>query len=216
MQKVISKKEKEFLSVIYQHIRGTGFPPTFVEMKKKLGVSSNQSVLDVLKKLTDKRLIKRTRDIARSIVILPLGYKSLEKPSLVPFLGATSAGAPVDMLEVAGEWKVLPSENDKLEKLNSEVFLLRVYGDSMINAGINDGDVVLVKHDKEFISGDIVLAQIGEESTVKRFISDDKPPFIYLKPENPNYDIIPATEEMQLIGKIISIFNSGQWRLLKQ
>ncbi len=166
MRRIINKREKEFLSVIYQSIVGTGFPPTFVEMKQVTGLSSNQSILDTLKKLTDNRLIKRTKDVARSIVILPLGYKFLGKPPLAPFLGATSAGVPVDMLEIAGEWKMLPSEDDKLERLNSEVFLLRVYGDSMINAGINDGDVVLVKHEKEFISGDVVLAQIGEESTV--------------------------------------------------
>jgi len=215
MKKAINKRQKELLSIIYQYIVDTGFPPTFVEMKESLGITSNQSVLDALKKLTDHKLIKRTQGTARSIAILPLGYKILGEPLLAPFLGATSAGVPTDILDAAGEWRAIPSASDKLERLKDEVFFLKVSGDSMINAGINDGDVILIKSQKEFISGDVVLAQIGEESTVKRFISEDKPPFIYLKPENPKYEVIPATEEMRLVGKVIFILNSGQWKPLK-
>ena len=89
--------------------------------------------------------------------------------------------------------------------------MLKVSGDSMINAGINDGDAVLVQTKKEFVTREIVYAEINGEGTIKRFISEDKPPYVYLKPENPNHDNIIFTEEVELKGKVISIFKNNQW-----
>lgn len=86
----------------------------------------------------------------------------------------------------------------------------------MINAGINNGDVVLVKKTKEFVSGEIVLARIGDEATIKRFISEDKPPYIYLKPENPKYAVIPFTHEMKLEGTVISVLGTDNWKPIPQ
>lgn len=208
----ITKRQKELLHIIYNYIKHTGYPPTFEEMKEKLGVVSNQSILDLLEKLKKQKLIRRSEAMARGISILPLGYKTLNKSPLVPFLGTTSASAPAEAIEISGEWEVLPGE---VAKLKDDVFLLKVSGDSMINVGIDDGDVVLVQSQKEFISGDVVLAQIDGESTVKRFISEDKPPYVYLKPENPKYDLILATEDMQLRGKVISILKNGFWKPVK-
>lgn len=195
------------LSIIYNYIKDSGYPPTFEEMRESLGVSSNQSVLDLLNKLETKSVIKRNES-ARSIAILPIGYEVLGKPPLAPFLGVSHAGAPINMLEIQGEWMSLPG--NLVSRLNSEVFILRVAGDSMINAGIDDGDLVIIQTHKEFSSGDLVLADINGESAIKRFISDDNPPYIYLKPENPNYNIIPFTYEMRLIGKVISIIKNGE------
>lgn len=209
MEKIITSRQKELLLIIYQYIKNSGYPPTFEEMKERLNVSSNQSVIDFLAKLEEQKLIKRNESIARSIIILPLGYKVLDEPALVPFLGTTTAGVPIDPIEISGEWQQVSSD---AAKLNEDVFLLRISGDSMINAGIDNGDVVLVKSEKEFISGDIVLADLAGESTIKRFISDDKPPYIYLKPENPKYQIIPATDNMRLKGKVISILKKGYWK----
>jgi len=81
----------------------------------------------------------------------------------------------------------------------------------MINAGIDDGDIVLVKSAKEFVSKDIVLADVEGESTIKRFISEDKPPYLYLKPENPNHSIIYFTQSITLKGKVISVFKDEKW-----
>lgn len=204
----ITKRQKEMLSIIYKYIKDTGYPPTFEEMRQRLKVKSNQSVLDLLKKLQEKKLIKRNESGARSLVILPFGYNVLGKPPLVPFLGLTTAGAPVIPIEISGEWQKI-SQDAAL--LREEVFLLKIHGDSMINAGIDDGDVVLVKSEKEFVSGHIVLADIDGEKTIKRFVSDDNPPYIYLKPENPKYSVIPATDRMCLIGRVISILKNGSW-----
>lgn len=211
----ITKRQIEFLSIIYDYIKDTGYPPTFEEMREGLGISSNQSVIDLLGKLKERGLIKRDEGGARAITVLPLGYKAINKPPLVAFCGVTSAGAPIESIEINGEWQTMLAHDEELKKLKDEVFLLKISGNSMINAGINDGDIVLVKSQKEFISGDIVLAQIGDSSTVKRFVSEDKPPYVYLKPENPNYKNILFTDETRLAGKVISVLKNNYWKAIK-
>ena len=215
MKSQITKRQKQLLSVIYRHVKNTGYPPSFEEMREKLGVASNQSIIDFLDKLKQKKFIKKEQATARGISILPRGYDVLNKPPIAPLLGTTSAGVPTEAIEITGEWKTLPSATDKLERLNGEVFLLKISGDSMINAGINDGDIVLIKTQKEFISGDIVLAHVGQDATIKRFISEDKPPFLYLKPENPKYDDLFFTDDTQLTGKVISVLKNGYWKPVK-
>lgn len=209
---LITKRQKDLLSIIYNYIKDSGYPPTFEEMRERLGVSSNQSVLDHLEGLVRRRFIKRNESGARGIAVLPLGYEALGKPPLAPFLGATSAGMPVETIEITGEWQELSPE---VSTFKEDTFLLRISGDSMINAGIDDGDVVLVQSAKEFYSGEIVLARIGDQSLVKRFMSVDTPPYVYLKPENPKYEIILFTEEMRLTGKIISVLKKGNWKGVK-
>lgn len=204
------------MTVIYEYVKNTGYPPTFEEMRTNLGVVSNQSVIDLLNKLQERNLLKRDEG-ARSMAIKPLGYEALGRPALTPVLGTTTAGTPTEAIEISGRWQEMPSliGHDKISRLDSEVFILRVLGDSMINAGINDGDAVLVQTKKEFVSGEIVYAQVGDESTIKRFMSDDKPPFVYLKPENPKYAPIPFTHEMELKGKIISVLKNDYWQPVK-
>jgi len=204
----LTERQKQLLEAIYKYIKDTGYPPSFEEMKDILGVTSNQSVIDLLTKLEGQKLIKRNESQARGIVISPLGYKILGEPPLIPFLGVSHASSPAVAFEIQGEWQQL---SPQVAKLEDDVFILRVSGDSMINAGIDDGDKVLVRSQKEFSSGDIVLADVEGETTVKRFISEDKPPYLYLKPENPRHEIIYFTERVTLKGKVISILKKGQW-----
>jgi repressor LexA len=212
MKRVITDRQKELLQFIYEYTRDTGYPPSFEEMRKDLGVSSNQTLLDHIKKLEERGLIKREGS-ARSVKIMPEGFGAIGQAPLVAFLGTTSAGAPLEAVEIAGEWITTPASD--VAQFKDNVFLLKISGDSMIKAGIEDGDLVLVKSQKEFVSGDIVLAQIGDEFTIKRFISEDRPPFIYLKPENPKYENIPFTDETQLKGKVISVLKKGNWKKVK-
>ena len=212
MELAVTTRQKELLGVIYEFIKNTGFPPSIAEMRENLGVSSNQSILDLLDKLSKKGFIKRSEGNARNVTILPKGYKELEEPSLTPFLGVTSAGSPIEAIEISGEWKEI---SDEVSRLESDIFMLRISGDSMINAGIDDGDVVLVQTKKEFISGEVVLAYKDGESTVKRFISEDKPPYVYLKPENPKYQNILFTDTTELKGKVISVLKNNYWKSVK-
>ena len=211
MKNALTTRQKELLSIIYEFIKNTGYPPTYEDMRENLGVSSNQSIIDLLNKLTKLKVLRKDSG-ARSLSILPLGYKMLKKDPLIPELGITTAGMPAEAIETLGDWRTLSSN---VARLQSDIFLLKISGDSMINAGIDDGDVVLVQKAKEFSSGDIVLAYDGEEATVKRFISEDKPPYVYLKPENPKYENILFTDAVRLDGKILSVLNKNDWRPVK-
>ena len=211
MKDVITTRQKDLLAAIYEHIVNTGYPPIFEEMREAINVSSNQSILDLLGKLQRKGLVKKENG-SRSIAILPLGYEVLGRPALAPVLGTTTAGLPAESIEIAGEWRSVSSD---VAKFAEDVFMLKISGDSMINAGIDDGDAVLVQTMKEFVSGDIVFAEIGDEGTVKRFMSDDKPPYVYLKPENPNYKNILFTDDVRLKGKVISVLKSERWQSVK-
>src|SRR3989344_4486586 len=212
MKYTVTARQKELLSIIYEYIKSVGYPPSYGEMRERLRVSSNQSIIDLIEKLRSAGLIRKSETAARGLTILPSGYEALGAPPLVGFLGMTSAGAPIQSIEISGEWQ--PVSKD-VSRLAEDVFMLKVSGDSMINAGIDDGDVVLVQTKKEFVSGEIVYAQIGDEGTIKRFMSDDKPPFVYLKPENPKYELISFTHEMELKGKIISVLKNNYWQPIK-
>lgn len=211
MKNAVTERQKELLAAIYEHIVNTGYPPTFEEMRELLNVSSNQSILDLLEKLQRGGLVKKESG-SRSIAISRLGYEVLGRPMLAPVLGTTTAGLPAEAIEIIGEWRTLSGD---VARLNSEVFVLQVRGDSMINAGIDDGSLVLVQEKKEFSSGEIVLAEVDGEATIKRFISEDKPPYVYLKPENPNYSNILFKDNIELKGKVISTLKNNQWQSLR-
>ncbi|MDD3531191.1 MAG: transcriptional repressor LexA [Candidatus Pacebacteria bacterium] len=210
MKNGVTERQKELLQVIYDFMTNSGFPPTFEEMRENLGVASNQSVTDLLEKLRKGGCVKKEPG-ARSIAITNLGYQTIGRPPLAPMLGTTTAGLPAEAIRVSGEWRTLSNE---VSRLVEEMFMLKIAGDSMVNAGIDDGDAILVQTKKEFISGDIVYAEIGDEGTVKRFISEDKPPYVYLKPENPKYQNILFTDETILKGKVVSVLKGSQWQAI--
>jgi len=204
--KEVTKRQKEVLKILYNYIKSEGFPPSFEEAKEQLNISSNQSYLDLLHKLEEKGCIKRQEGQARGIKILPLGFKILNKNTLVPFAGISSCGSSVESYtEIFEKWDELPSnllENERVLESAENVFVIKVHGDSMINAGIDEGDVLLVKQVKEFFNNDIVVARSDEGTTVKRFIATDDGR-TYLQPENPNYGKIPIFAETLFDGKVI-------------
>lgn len=202
----ITEKQKRALELIYNAINTSGYPPSFADLREELGVSSNQSVLNFLKSLERKGFIKREEGQARGIKILPLGFKILNKEILVPFAGHSAAGAFIESpTETFAKWETISSEiygNEIIKQSSEEVFIIQVHGDSMINAGISDGDMLLVKKSKEYKSGDIVVARNDDGTTVKKFIADANGR-VYLKPENPAHKIIPIFPETIFDGKVI-------------
>lgn len=202
----ITEKQKNVLNEIYESIKETGFPPTLADLKELLDLASNQAVLNYLNSLERKGLIKREEGQARSIKILPLGFKEISKPQMAPFVGISAAGPYIESFADAfTSWIPLSDkilQNEKINKAQDEVFIIQVSGDSMINIDINDGDMLLVKNSKEFKSGDVVIARTDEGTTVKRFIVEGGKR--YLQPENPAYEkmvIIPG--EVKFEGKVI-------------
>ena len=201
MQKEIAtKRQKQVLRIIYRSLINAGFPPSFSELKEKLKISSNQSLLDLFSTLERKCFIRREEGSARGIKILKAGYRAISAAPLAPIVGATSAGSFTEAIEDINAWQPLSKD---VETIAEDIIILRVMGDSMINANINDGDLVLFKKAKEFFSGDIVLAETPDGTTVKRFISQNKPPYVFLKPENPKYSNIPFADDMRLVAKMV-------------
>jgi len=198
----ITARQREILEFIYNSFKTNGYSPTLEEFNVKFGFKSNQAIIDHLSALESKNLIKKEENSARSIVIKPLGYESINKEPLVRIAGVTAAGPTIEAIE-QHEWTEMPSGY----RMYEDVFVVEVYGNSMIEVGIYDRDKVLIKKEKEYKNGDIVLARIGDEVTIKTFTHKDGR--IYLKPENPACRIIPITHETYFLGKFIKNLTQG-------
>lgn len=204
MGKIITPKQKKVLGLIYDFINTSGFPPSLADLKNALDVVSNQAVLNFLNSLENKGYIARVKGEARGIKILPLGYKILNKDQLVPVVGESAAGSYIETEQCFSKWMALPSitEQEQIKQAEDNLFAIQVHGDSMINAGINNKDVLLIKQTQQFKSGDIVVARSDDGTTVKRFVAESNGR-AYLKPENPAYKIIPIFEDTYFDGKVI-------------
>jgi repressor LexA len=200
----ITKKQSMVLEIIYENIKVSGFPPTMAELRERMNVISNQSIINFLDSLEKGGYVEKEEGIARGIKILPKGYKVLGQDQLVPVVGASSCGYFVEAVQEVGNWISLPGTmyaNDVRES-GDEFFCIEANGDSMINAGIHSGDILLVKKSGQFKNGDIVVARSDDGTTVKRFVAENKR--AYLKPENPAYKNIPIYEETYFDGKVIA------------
>lgn len=196
----LTERQKQTLMFIYNSIKYSGYPPTLSELKESLNVVSNQAVLDLLKILETKKYIRKEGGAARGLQLTQKGYDALNVSTYAPMVGVTAAGPFMDTLEQYGEWKEISND---LAKLSEKIGLFKVKGDSMIGAGLNDGDIVVVKHEvTEFRNGDIVLARNDDGTTIKRFVHTNNK--VYLSPENPKYSRISITPDLRLIGKVIS------------
>ena len=199
---MVTPRQNQALSVIHSYIQSSGFPPSLAELKQELGISSNQSALDLLHALEEKSCISRHEGAARAIRILSAGFSALGVKPLVPVVGETAAGPFLEAIEHAGTWHEVGEDVERLD----QVIFVRVKGDSMVGADIEEGDLVLVRESLEFSSGKVVLAETPYGTTLKRFILQNKSPYKYLKPENPNYDILIFTKNMRMRGIAFKIF----------
>lgn len=196
----LTDKQNQLLKFIISEIRENGMPPSISEMATYLKVSSKNGVAKLLDQLEEKGYIE-TNGKARGITVLEsLGQSLLKGLVRAPILGSIQAGLPTLAEENIEEWVNLPQT---LTKNRRDVFLLRVRGDSMKNAGILEDDLVIVKPTKDVKHGDIVVALLHDEATVKRFIKVQNR--VYLKPENDNYQNIYPKEEWTVQGKVVGV-----------
>lgn len=203
---VITSRQRQTLEIIYRSLRDFGYPPTLAELKESLKVKSNQAVLDFLKILENKKLIKRNEGAARGLILLKKGFEVLKQQFLLPIAGTSYAGAMTETVEATDNWR---SSSGNV-RIDEETFLIEISGDSMIGAGINDGDHLVAKPSTEFVNCDIVLARVGDQTTVKRLVTQNHPPYVFLKPENPKYDIILFTEGMKMEAKIVGKYQQDK------
>ncbi len=199
----LTKRQADTLDFIKQYSAKNGYPPTVREIAKKLMVSSPATIHTHLAKLAEKGLIKKDLAKNRAIEILvPNEYlETNEQTTNIPLLGVVTAGNPIEAIEQSEEF--IPIATDYLKK-NKEFFALRVRGDSMINVGIYDDDVVLVERDAEVKNGDLAIAMTDDgEVTLKTFYQEKD--HVRLQPENDDYEPIILTEG-KLLGKAYSLY----------
>ena len=209
MAKQLTKRQHTVLETIRTWIQERGYPPTIRELGKLLGIKSLRGVTTHLDAIAKKGFLKR-EPRARSIRLVDL-VAPFQQAIRVPVVGRIRAGAPILAQEqveghvvVDGSWiSVKASSTDAPTH-----FALKVKGDSMINAGILDGDHVIVRQQPTVEEGEIVVALLGDEATVKRFYRQGDQ--IRLQPEHPGMGPILVTKQQPLtiLGKVVAVFRS--------
>lgn len=195
----LTAKQAEIVEVIRRALMRDGQAPTVREIGKQTGLRSSCSVQKHLNQLENKGFIKRDPYKYRSIELLQDGAPMTRRRTVtVPLIGRVAAGVPILAAENIEESYPLP---ESLVPRDADCFMLRVKGDSMINAGIFDGDLVIVREQKTANNGDIVVARIGDEATVKTFyMAGDNG--IRLQPENPHMRPI-ITKDAEIVGRVV-------------
>ncbi len=201
MKAKLTKKQHNFLSFLTKYIRGNGYPPTIREMVYHLKLASTNSVKKYLDILERKGYIKRIPNSPRAIEVCAETPESQAK--LIPVAGRVRAGAPrLAVEDITGHLAI-----DTSVARWDDTFFLKVEGDSMIDAHIQNGDFVLVKSQQTAENGDIVVAIINDEATVKRFFRRGNS--IYLEPANSTMKPIIIREdqayEMMIAGKVVTV-----------
>lgn len=205
-----TRKEKAILKFIEKQVIENGYPPSVREIGKAIGLSSTATVHAYLAKLEKQGYIKKEDKKGRTLKIIK---GSNEQPFVkaakdfytqkemveVPIIGKITAGQPI--LAVENVTDTFPIPIDFVG--NSESFMLTVRGESMIEAGILDGDYILVKKQSDARNGEIVVALIGEEATVKTFYKEKD--YIRLQPENHTMEPI-IVPDCQILGKVAGVF----------
>ena len=200
----LSKRQQDILAFIKEEVKKKGYPPSVREIGEAVGLASSSTVHGHLARLESKGLIRRDPTKPRAIEILDIEPDAhIRKYNVinVPVVGKVTAGQPITAIENIEEYFPLP---DTLVPSDEQVFMLEVMGDSMIDAGILDGDYVIVKQQQTASNGDIVVAMTEEdEATVKRFFKERD--FIRLQPENPTMDPI-ILRNVSILGKVIGVY----------
>lgn len=193
---ILSEQQKKILNVLSSFTKEKGYVPSQRELARKVGLKSPNTVDYHLKKMEEKGFIKCVKNRFRAIELIE---QSLSSPDAVkvPILGTVPAGVPNLALEEYDEFIDLDRSLTR-----GKVFALRVRGDSMKDAGILEGDLVIVRVQPSANDGDIVTARFEEEATVKYFRK--KKEGVFLVPANNKYNPIPA-KEAQIIGKVIGV-----------
>ena len=202
MEKLTNKQE-QILTTIKKFIADNGYSPSIRELCTLCNLSSTATMFVHLKNLTSKGYINQAGSKSRTIELnVPNEYdKKSDNVINVPLLGKVAAGNPIEAIERPNEFFSLPKE---LIPLKTEVFTLEVNGDSLINIGIYDGDIVIVKRSRTANNGEIVVAMTDEnEVTLKRFFKESN--HIRLQPENDYLEPI-ILNNVTILGKAIGLY----------
>jgi repressor LexA len=197
-------KQLEILQYIYDTVESRGFPPTVREICAAVGLSSTSTVHGHLVRLERKGLLQKDATKPRAMEITPEGLKALGiKPKDIPVVGVVTAGQPILAVETIEDYFPTPPD---LKNEADELFMLKVHGTSMINAGILNGDYVIVRKQTNASNGEIVVAMTDDdEATVKRFYKEDG--HFRLQPENDAMAPI-ILDQVQILGKVVGLYRN--------
>ena len=199
----ISKKQSEILEYIKNEILNRGFPPSVREICEAVNLKSTSSVHSHLETLEKNGYIRRDPTKPRAIEIVDDNFNLVRRETVnVPIIGKVAAGQPLLAVENVEGYFPIPAEYMP----NSKTFMLVVQGDSMINAGIFNGDYVIVEQQTTAENGQKVVALIDDSATVKTFYKENG--FIRLQPENDSMDpiLVSPNQSFQILGRVIGVF----------
>lgn len=188
--KQLSARQKQCLEYIKEYVEERGVAPTVREIEKEMGYMSPSSAQYVLNKLEEYGYIERDSMMKRTIRLKHYDTKAYQ----IPLVGTVTAGKPILAVESIEEYIPVPVKNK-----GKNMFALKVKGDSMINAAILDGDIVVVEQTPVAENGEIVVALIEDEATIKRFYKENG--HFRLQPENDAYEPI-IVDEVSILGKV--------------
>lgn len=202
----LSKRQEEILSYIKNHVDAKGYPPSVREIGEAVGLASSSTVHGHLARLEKKGFIRRDPTKPRAIEVLIQEEESnipKTNATFVPVIGKVTAGLPITAVENIEEYIPIP---DTAIHSDEQLFVLIIDGDSMIEAGILDGDKVIVKQQHTAENGDIVVAMTDEgEATVKRFFKEKD--HIRLQPENSSMDPL-IYSDVSILGKVVGLYRT--------
>ncbi len=199
----LTKRQEDVLSYIKEFISKKGYPPTVREIGESLGLSSPATTFSHISQLEEKGYIRKGGNKNRAIELLVKNEFEMKDTDVVsvPLLGKITAGSPIEAIEQPNEYFSLPAY---LIPNNKEVFTLKVSGESMINVGIYDGDIVIVERQNVARNGDIVVAMNDDnEVTLKTFYKETG--YFRLQPENNTMPPI-ILNNVTILGKAIGLY----------
>jgi repressor LexA len=199
----MSKIQKQIFDYVKESINDRGYPPAVREICEAVSLKSTSSVHSHLEALEKRGYIRRDPTKPRAIEIIDDCFQLTRREVVkVPLIGTVAAGLPLYAEESVENYYPIPS--DLLP--NAETFMLNVKGNSMINAGILEGDQIIVEQCPSAENGDIVVALVGDSATVKRFFKEDG--YYRLQPENDSMEPI-IVDHVQILGKVIGLLRPG-------
>jgi repressor LexA len=194
----LTKRQQEIFEFIKQYSRRHGYPPTVRDIGKAIGLTSSSTVHAHLANLEKLGLVRRDPTKPRALELLGEAARKIAGPSGLPVVGRVAAGSPILAEENIEDYVEVP----QIAGGEDGEYVLRVRGESMKDAGILDGDYVIVHRQETADNGEIVVALVGEEATVKRYFRE--PDHIRLQPENAAMEPI-RTREVAVLGKVVGV-----------
>jgi repressor LexA len=195
----LTKRQQEIFDYVKRHAREHGYPPTVRDIGKAIGLTSSSTVHAHLANLEKLGLLRRDPTKPRAIEVLRDGTRAAAAATGLPLVGQVAAGQPVLAEENIEEYVAVPP----IAGGGDGQFVLRVKGDSMRDVGIYEGDHVVVRTQETARNGEIVVALVGDEATVKRFFRERD--HVRLQPENDAVEPI-RSRDVQVLGRVVGVF----------